>query len=195
MTRDGLPRAYLRLDPNIDQTHPDINGFVRLMCAAARQPERGRFRNLAQLQAIFGKHRTNQMIARSDVAEQPDGRFYVVGWDEWQEGDFTVAERMRRMRKRRSDGRVTAAPSPDRNVVTTDAGSTTKVEVVGSSTGVRVDDSPPPPVGKRANGTNPRALGTNPRAQGTSPRQERDQEKRSAMPVSVHEILRKAAGG
>jgi 5-methylcytosine-specific restriction endonuclease McrA len=56
-------------------------------------------------------------------------------------------------------------------------------------------DSPPPPAGKRANGTNPRALGTNPRAQGTSPRQERDREKRSPMPESVHLILERARKG
>jgi hypothetical protein len=48
-------------------------------------------------------------------------------------------------------------------------------------------NTPPPQVGKRANGTNPRALGTNPRANGTSPRQEREKEKRG--PSALHEIL------
>ena len=63
---------------------------------------------------------------------------------------------------------------------------------------VRVRDeneSPPPQVGRRKDGTNPRALGTNPRANGTSPRQERDREKRSPMPESVHDILTRAAKG
>ena len=55
-------------------------------------------------------------------------------------------------------------------------------------------NTPPPRVGRRKDGTNPRALGTNPRATGTSPRQTRDAEKRAGMPQSVHEILRKAAG-
>lgn len=197
MTRDGMPRAYLRLDPNIDQTHPDINAFVRLMCAAARQPERGRFRNKAQLVALFGKTKAGQMIDREDVVTLDDGRIYVEGWDEWQEGDHTVAERMRRMRARRADKRkrktavstVTPSPLPDRNDVTTDAVAKEDIGFVG----VGDDVSPPPQAGRRADGTNPRALGTNPRANGTSPRQERAREKRGGMPDSVSEILRKAA--
>jgi hypothetical protein len=48
-------------------------------------------------------------------------------------------------------------------------------------------DSPPPPVGRRKNGTNPRSTGTNPRATGTSPRQERESRKRA--PTRLHEIL------
>jgi hypothetical protein len=59
----------------------------------------------------------------------------------------------------------------------------------------REEISPPPQVGRRANGTNQRALGTNPRAQGKSPRQEREREKRAAVPESVHDILRRAAAG
>jgi hypothetical protein len=47
--------------------------------------------------------------------------------------------------------------------------------------------TPPPQVGKRENGTNPRALGTNPRANGTSPRQERESVKR--QPTKLHDIL------
>ena len=47
--------------------------------------------------------------------------------------------------------------------------------------------TPPPQVGLRKNGTNPRALGTNPRATGTSPRQERQAQKRA--PTRLHEIL------
>jgi hypothetical protein len=52
-------------------------------------------------------------------------------------------------------------------------------------------DSPPPPAGRRANGTNPRSLGTNPRANGTSPRQEREAQRRG--PTKLHEILSQAA--
>lgn len=54
-------------------------------------------------------------------------------------------------------------------------------------------DTPPPPVGRRSEGTNQRALGTNPRTLGTSPRQERQAEKRAGMPTSVHDILQRAA--
>jgi len=49
------------------------------------------------------------------------------------------------------------------------------------------ETTPPPQVGRRANGTNPRATGTNPRAAGTSPRQEREAQKRG--PSALHEIL------
>ena len=54
-------------------------------------------------------------------------------------------------------------------------------------------NTPPPPVGRRKDGTNPRAVGSNPRANGTSPRQEREGAKRA--PVSLHEILTAAAKG
>jgi hypothetical protein len=50
------------------------------------------------------------------------------------------------------------------------------------------ENSPPPQVGRRANGTNPRAVGTNPRATGTSPRQELERQKRD--PTHISEILR-----
>jgi hypothetical protein len=188
VTRDGMPRAYLRLDPNIDQTHPDLDSFVRLMCAAARQPERGRFRDRAVLERAVGKSKVTRAMARGDVVTLPDGRLYLEGWDEWQEGDHTVAERMKRMRDRRKRSktvsRVTPVASPDRNDVTTDAVAKELVGIVGVGDS---DDSPPPPAGRRANGTNPRAIGTNPRANGTSPRQEREAQKRG--PTKLHEIL------
>lgn len=163
MTRDGMPRAYLRLDPNIDQTHPDVEGFVRLMCAAARQPERGRFRDRSVLDRAVGRSRVARAIERGDVVSLPDGRLYLDGWDEWQEGDHTVAERMKRMRARRSANRhsavspVTAPPSPGRIDVTTDAVAKGVVGIVGGDDGA---DSPPTPAkrGLRSNGTNPRAI-------------------------------------
>lgn len=52
-------------------------------------------------------------------------------------------------------------------------------------------NTPPPRVGRREDGTNPRAIGTNPRSNGTSPRQEREARKRG--PSSLHEILKRAA--
>lgn len=194
VTRDGMPRAYLRLDPNIDQTHPDLNGFVRLMCAAARQTERGRFRNIAQVQALFGKNRTRDMMIREDIVPLPDGRVYVEGWDEWQEGDHTVAERMKRMRARRTAKRsrtvspVTVPPSPARSGVTTDAVAKESVGARGGSD----DDSPPPQAGRRADKTNPRSLGTNLRANGTSPRQIREQRKRGAVPPQTRSMIARA---
>ena len=187
MTRDGLPRAYLRIDPNIDQ-HPDALSMVRALCAAARQPNRGRFRDPTVLERAVGRRQYRAMVERGDViADQPGPGVYLDGWDEWQEGDLTVGERMRRMRLRRKGKAVSTVTEPSslrRNDVTTDA--VAKGEGLGGE-GVRVGVSPPPQAGKRANGTNPRALGTNPRAAGTSLRQKREAEKRG--PTRLHEIL------
>src|SRR5687767_7856470 len=93
-----LPKAYLRLDPNVDQTHPDVDGLIRLLCAANRQPQRGRFKSRELLDAILGKPTVKQLIERGDLVQEPDGRWYMDGWDLWQEGDLTVGERQRRIR-------------------------------------------------------------------------------------------------
>jgi hypothetical protein len=167
-----MPRAYLRIDPNLDLTQSDPGAFIRLLCAAARQPDRGRFRDLGLLQRAVGKARTSVFLGRSDVVKLDDGRYYVEGWDEWQEGDWTVSERMRRMRHRRAlrYGGVTPTPLPERDIdtlaptlsVTTDAvSSTSTVEGTshGDGDGDGVAPIPPPSGGSpRANGTNPRAL-------------------------------------
>jgi hypothetical protein len=183
-----MPRAYLRMSPDLDQ-HPDPLAMLRAMCAAARQPNRGRFREAVVLERIVGRKQYRAMVERGDVVPaNPGPGVYLDGWDEWQEGDHTVAERMRRMRdrrKRRGNGKVTPPPSHDRNDVTTDAGTTTEEVLHGVGDGV--GDSPPPPVGRRKDGTNPRSVGTNPRANGTSPRQVRQAQKRA--PTKLHEIL------
>lgn len=158
MSRDGMPRAYLRIDPNIDQ-HPDPLSMVRAMCAAARQPERGRFREPAVLERAVGRRQYRAMVERGDVIKaDPGPGVYLDGWDEWQEGDLTVGERMRRMRDRRKRNRVTAPPSPDRNVVTTDAG-TSRSSSRDEGDGVGVfPPNPPPSGGLRATGRSPRQL-------------------------------------
>lgn len=190
MTRDGLPRAYLRMDPNLDQ-HADPLTMLRLMCAAARQPERGRFKDLAIIERAIGKAKAKAAETRHDIVAVKGG-YYLDGWDEWQEGDWTVAERMARMRARRRiarDVRVTPSPSPRRNDVTTDA--STRDSTVGV---VGVDSEiPPPPAkrGRRKAGTSPRQLGEHPRANGTNPRAEGRsprQEKRGGM-TSLAKIL------
>lgn len=117
MTR-VMPKAYLRIDPNIDQTHPDnLDEFVRLLCAANRQPYRGRFRNRAVLTSLLGKGTTARLYARGDVADVEGDGVVVPGWETWQEGDLNVGERVRRFRDRHSvTGRSTAVtePLPDR---------------------------------------------------------------------------------
>lgn len=99
--RGQLPKAYLRIDPNIDQAYPELIGtFVGLLCAAARQPVRGHFKSREQAERILGRTHYRRFIARGDLI--PNGSGLVVdGWLEWQEGDLTVGERMRRLRARK----------------------------------------------------------------------------------------------
>ena len=117
--RGSLPHAYLRIDPNIDQTHPDPGEFLRLLCAADRQPSRGRFKSEEVLRNAIGRRAASLSMVRYDVvlhdgSEEgcldgdrrrercPEGpHLYVAGWDDWQEGDHTVGERMSRYRSRK----------------------------------------------------------------------------------------------
>lgn len=186
MTRDALPRAYLRIDPNIDQVYPELRStFVGLLCAAHRQPARGRFRDRRLLEALCGRAYVGRAFARGDVVEQTDATVYVVGWDEWQEGDMTVADRMRRMRDRRKRNAVTPPPSPRRHAVTTDASSKESTStVVGVGVSVSVPPNPPPSGGhgSRATRTNPRALADFARR---ADEEERDQ--RRAASRAIHQ--------
>lgn len=97
----SLPRAYLRIDPNMD-SHPDQDAMLTLILFGNRCSERGRFRSLSMLEKVLGKKRLKACLDRKDLVPISGGRFYVSGWDEWQEGDLTVGDRMGRIRKRRS---------------------------------------------------------------------------------------------
>jgi hypothetical protein len=205
-------RAYHRVDPLMDErkghyTPAQFATFLKVQLVAGRQTTRGRFRSLAALKTMlpsaYARH-VDFLVAEGDLDIQKDGSIYVDGWDEWQEGDVTVGERMRRMRdrrKRKRDGRVTPPPSHRRNDVTTDAlvSKESTVSVVGVGVGV---DSPPPPAkrGRRKDGTNlratgddPRANGTNLRASGESPKQQREAEKRGGF-ERLGEIMAAAKG-
>ncbi len=115
-----LPKAYLRIDPHLASTHENAGEFVRLMEAAFQQPRRGRFKNVGVLRAAVGRGVAERALARRDVvghgadADCLDEKgaprpfcsgdlphLYLQGWDEWQEGDVTVAERMTRIRNRK----------------------------------------------------------------------------------------------
>lgn len=102
-----MPRAYLRLDPAFDErkeSYPDgpYAALVATFCLAELQAERGRFRSLDYLTRLLGKRgrHAHFLVAHGDLIVSDDGRVYVDGWDEWQEGDWKVAERVARIRGR-----------------------------------------------------------------------------------------------
>ena len=110
-----MTRAYLRLDPGfyerkLEQGYPlaAIGAFCGVLCLAEMQPVRGRFRNVAVLKALLGATAARQvpiLIEKGDLVLDERGRLYVDGWDEWQEGDVTVKERMQRVRNKQRNGR------------------------------------------------------------------------------------------
>jgi hypothetical protein len=101
-------RHYIRIDPHLTQKkkcYPAgaLAAFVTVLCEAEAQPERGFFRNIALLRVLLEKLKRwiPYMIDQGDLIVLPDGRLYVEGWIEWQEGNWKVAERMQRVRERR----------------------------------------------------------------------------------------------
>jgi len=79
--------------------------MVALLCAANRQPRRGRFKSADLALRVLGRSLYRRSLERGDLIQNGVG-LYVDGWDEWQEGDFTVGERMTRLRVKRRN-RVT----------------------------------------------------------------------------------------
>lgn len=108
-------KAYLRMDPLIDErkshySPAQLGSFVKVLALASRQSNRGRFRSakalVGTLPAAYAKH-VDFLIAEGDLVVHPDGSLYFDGYDEWQEGDSTVGERMARLRNRHRNGAVT----------------------------------------------------------------------------------------
>lgn len=102
-------KAYLRLDPLVDErkshyTPAQFGTFLKVMALASRQSHRGRFRSRAALLGALPAAYARQLpflYAEGDLLDQPDGTVYLDGYDEWQEGDVTVRERMARLRNRK----------------------------------------------------------------------------------------------
>ena len=111
-------RAYLRLDPNLPDRKADYpdgahRAYIDTLCFAEQQPQRGRFRN-AKLLAVLLEKRARwipYLIQHGDLIAYDDGKLYVDGWDEWQEGDVTVSERMKRLRSRQKGVTPTDTPT------------------------------------------------------------------------------------
>lgn len=101
-------KAYIRLDPLVDESKADYSpaqfgAFIKVLALAARQKQHGRFRSRRALEMILPGPYARllpHLFAEGDLVELESGAVYVDGYDEWQEGDHTVAERMRRLRNR-----------------------------------------------------------------------------------------------
>lgn len=173
-----MGRAYLRLDPDffdrkaIDQGYPAgaIAALVGTICHAEHQPKRGRYRDARVLRALLGPHAKwiDFLIEKGDLAKR-GAELYVDGWDEWQEGDWKVGERVRRIRNRRA---VTPEVTADVTVPTVTGESVGTVYIPSDDGRLSVIDSgggkqsgkrtPQPPASggppSRANGTSPRQV-------------------------------------
>jgi len=124
-------RAYLRLDPGFDErkeSYPDgpYAAFIAALCLAESQPDRGRFRSERFLRALLGRRgrHLKYLLAHGDLIRLSDGRLYLDGWDEWQEGDVTVQERLTRLRARREAHGLRRNGSGPRATLDTVAGAT-----------------------------------------------------------------------
>lgn len=112
-------RAYHRVDPLMDErkghySPAQFGAFLKIQLLAGRQTRRGWFRSVAALKGMlpgsYLKHLAF-LIAEGDLIEQ-EGQLYVDGWEEWQEGDLTVGDRMARLRNRRRNATVTSTVTP-----------------------------------------------------------------------------------
>lgn len=139
-------RAYHRVDPLMDErkghyTPAQFGAFLKVQLVAGRQTKRGHFRSIAALKAIlpaaYVRH-VDFLVAEGDLDVSRNGAVYVDGWDQWQEGDLTVRDRMAALRNRRRNPTVTSAVTPP----VTEPSPTATRSSVGSSVGVSSKGSP-----------------------------------------------------
>lgn len=114
-----LMRSYIRMDPQMVEKKlaqgyslAQIGAYAMLMNQAEQQPERGWFKSMGVLREAmdcmaeeFGaKAKVSQhlpfLFEQRDVVKI-EGRYYVEGWNEWQEGDHTPQARMELVRGRK----------------------------------------------------------------------------------------------
>lgn len=126
-----MSRAYLRVDPafyerKLEQGYslPQIAAYIGCLCLADSQTNRGRFRDLPVLKALLGPgaRHVPYLLERGDLVIEARGRVYVDGWDEWQEGDWQVKERLARVRSRKAGKATVATVSPDTHLAESGAG-------------------------------------------------------------------------
>lgn len=114
-------RAYLRYSPRAFHDKVIVDGyppgafaaFNAVLCLAEEQPERGRFRSGKLLRLMLDEPEEGvhvgwgkwvpYLLDHGDLVRQDRGVLYVVGWDEWQEGDLSVADRMEAVRVARGE--------------------------------------------------------------------------------------------
>lgn len=141
-----MTRAYIRLDPAFDErkeSYPDgpFAALVSTFCLAEHQPERGRFRSFDYLTRLLGRRgrHARYLLDHGDIVTLDDGRVYVDGWDEWQEGDWKVSERVGRIRSRQ---RRTVPVTPPVTVgVTVDVTPDRQAEAVAKRSGSEAQTS------------------------------------------------------
>lgn len=145
-------RAYHRVDPLMDErkghyTPAQFGAFLKVQLVAGRQTKRGSFRSVAALKAMlpgpYAKH-VDHLIAEGDLDLMADGTVYLDGWNEWQEGDLTVRDRMARLRNRqRNNDRNQAVPEPSQRTGPPPSPQTPLPPPhVGDGVGVGVDGPP-----------------------------------------------------
>ncbi len=92
-----------------------FGAYLKVQLVSGRQTRRGWFRSLDALRgalpAAYVRH-VAFLLSEGDLVVDLTGAVYVDGWEEWQEGDLTVGERMSRLRNRRRNGTVTGGVTP-----------------------------------------------------------------------------------
>lgn len=114
-------RAYLRLDPNFGDRkadYPDgaFRAYVEVLCFAEQQHPRGVFRSRKLLAVLLEKRARwiTYLIDHGDLIAMPTGQLVVEGWTEWQEGDWKVHERVKRIRERKGQDPEPRSPGAQR---------------------------------------------------------------------------------